>query len=295
MRKVYIFEGLEKRREFWDRIWSKCSLQEAVKEVETNFMLPIFLKYFTKDGKILEAGCGLGKYVIYFTRKGYNIEGIDFAQETINRIKKYDATLPARVDDLRRIDCQDEYYTVYYSGGVIEHYEEGASSILREAYRVLKKDGFLIITVPYVNLIKYLDDLIWFFILRKRKRLIKSIDNTSYLYFLTDTRWMNKRCEHGWWFYQYVYRKKEIEKILRESCFKPIFSKRVQVQWGIKTFIKNAGFISFNERKNNPYVNFIKKYLFCENEIRSIGRILISILGLFFAHQILFVCKKLEG
>ena len=39
----------------------------------------------------------------------------------------------------------------YYSGGVFEHFQEGPEEAIAEAYRVLKHDGILISSTPFMN------------------------------------------------------------------------------------------------------------------------------------------------
>ena len=293
MRKVYIANISERKDQFWDNHWSRCNLEEIVNDVEASPMLPIFLKYFPKGEKILEGGCGLGKYVAYFAMRGYDIEGIDFANETIKRIKKHNPKLQVKNGDLKKLECGDGYYSVYYSGGTIEHYEEGISSIIKEAYRVLKKTGLLIVTVPYVSMLKSAKDYIYFNILKRKKQFFRLLDGTPGYYFLTKECQLNHDSEKEWKFYSYVYKKKEIEKKLSELGFSPFFSKRMQVKWGIRKLLSNKYPVGYN-KKRGPVVNFLNKYLFCESEESIISKIFIRILGLFFAHQILYICKKNE-
>ena len=115
-----------------------------------------FKKYFPHPPKkILEGGCGVGKYVIAYRRLGYDIVGVDFSSETIKRLKnEVDKDLPVYEADITALPFEDNTFDCYYSGGVIEHFEEGPDKALKEARRVLKKDGILLATVPYVNLIR---------------------------------------------------------------------------------------------------------------------------------------------
>ena len=74
----------------WDGIWSGIDIAERLKRLEKDDLVPIFLKYLPQKGKILEAGCGFAQWVFYFQNKGYDITGIDFAEKTINSVKKFD-------------------------------------------------------------------------------------------------------------------------------------------------------------------------------------------------------------
>jgi SAM-dependent methyltransferase len=142
--------------EFWDEHWKKTlegtSLREYYyKHMHNRTLLPIFEKYLPKEGKIIEGGCGLAPWVYALKEKGYDIEGIDYAEETINFIKSQYPDLPVKFGDVVKLDYPDNSIKGYISLGVVEHYEEGPQKILNEAYRVLDDGGVFICSVPYFN------------------------------------------------------------------------------------------------------------------------------------------------
>lgn len=108
----------------------------------------IFLKYLPKRGRILEAGCGIGQYVLALCARGYNCMGMDFALKTIQNLKKHFPDIPVMVGDICHLNMKDESLDAYISLGVVEHFREGPVTPLREASRVLKKGGTLIVSVP---------------------------------------------------------------------------------------------------------------------------------------------------
>ena len=138
----------------WEQTWQDVALDRAVRWVGISHLRPVFDRYFPRQGKILEGGCGAGQFVIHYHRKGYDIEGVDFAPKAIERLKTYDPTLQVRVGDVTRLPYDDRSMDCYYSGGVVEHFEEGPWTALAEARRVLRPEGRLLITVPFVNWIR---------------------------------------------------------------------------------------------------------------------------------------------
>lgn len=100
---------------------------------------------------MLEAGCGTGRYVAALAERGYRVEGIDFAEETIALVRKADPTLEVWAGDIRGIERPDGYYAAYVSLGVVEHFFEGPVEALEEAFRVLRSGGVALIAVPYLN------------------------------------------------------------------------------------------------------------------------------------------------
>jgi SAM-dependent methyltransferase len=101
--------------------------------------------------KILESGCGMGRWVFYFHRLGFDITGLDWSQNTIDLIKSYDDTIKITKGDARKSDFKDGEFDLVLSLGTVEHTIEGPSSALNDAFRILKGNGILIITVPILN------------------------------------------------------------------------------------------------------------------------------------------------
>ena len=143
-------------QESWTGVWG--SVQDLTKSfdcADRDYLAPFFRKFFPRPpGKILEGGCGIGKYVAAYKRLGYDIRGVDFSAETIRRVKDFDPGLPIEEGNIVALPYDDHSFDCYYSGGVIEHFEEGPDGPLREARRVLRNGGVLLATVPYVNLLR---------------------------------------------------------------------------------------------------------------------------------------------
>lgn len=149
-----LYRVIGEHQAYWDSQYQSVALQQVFLSAQTGalgeFEQP-FLKYLPREGPILEAGCGTGKYVWALRARGYKIEGIDYAAETIGRIRQVDATLDVRVGDIYAIDRPDNHYAAYISIGVLEHNFNGQDAGLAEAYRVLRPGGIGLITVPYLN------------------------------------------------------------------------------------------------------------------------------------------------
>lgn len=117
----------------------------------------------TKEGKILEAGCGMGQFVHELRMQGFDCEGVDTAEQTIRKVREIAPELPVSVGDVLNLPVPDAYYSGYISLGVVEHREQGPRPFLREAFRVLKKDSIAVFTVPYCNPIRHAKGKIgWF-------------------------------------------------------------------------------------------------------------------------------------
>lgn len=104
---------------------------------------------------ILEAGCGLGRYLLYLRARGVRSVGIDFAREPLETIRRVAGPAPLVAGDLVRLPFASNSFGTILCLGVIEHFDRAAAAVMMaELARVLKPGGDLMVTVPYANAIK---------------------------------------------------------------------------------------------------------------------------------------------
>jgi SAM-dependent methyltransferase len=106
------------------------------------------------SGPMLEAGCGLGRYLLYAHDRGGDAVGIDFAMEPLQRIAAHQPAARLAAADLGRLPFADGTFDTILCLGVLEHFEHGAGEQAKELTRVLRPGGWLIVTVPYANRLK---------------------------------------------------------------------------------------------------------------------------------------------
>ena len=99
--------------------------------------------YDWNNKKILDVGCGIRPYEILFKNSEYigiDIEGGGHKEE-YKKVDKY--------FDGKNIPFRDNSFDLVICTQVIEHNIE-YEFLLKEIYRVLKKNGFLLLTAPFV-------------------------------------------------------------------------------------------------------------------------------------------------
>jgi SAM-dependent methyltransferase len=151
VKKIYTIRNPEEQRE---HMWSARRIEEEVEACSRRSITRYFMDHLPKDVPILEAGCGLGAWVVYLSDRGYDITGIDNDASVIDRLKTWRPTLKVRYGDIRKLPYEDGALAAVVSLGVMEHFEEGCKGALNETHRVLKAGGLLFLTVPMENLFR---------------------------------------------------------------------------------------------------------------------------------------------
>jgi len=140
---------------FWDSHWNTEEINEKAIRLKTNrIFLPVVRKYLKSGMSVLEGGCGVGNIVNALVYNGFMATGIDFASKTVRMVNNIAPDLDIRIGDVRMLDFPDNTFDCYISGGVIEHFWEGYSDIIKEMARVVKNGGFLITTFPSMSTIR---------------------------------------------------------------------------------------------------------------------------------------------
>ena len=174
MQKEFYFDD-RPQMELWDNMWATRSIEQELEACDLEMPArDLFLAFIREGAKIIDGGCGLGKWVIYLRRLGYDIVGIDNNELAISTLKQYDSSLQVELGDILDIHYPDSSFDAYISMGVVEHFEDGPLPALKEAYRVLKPDGLIFVSVPTVNVMRT-------FVRRPCRILI----NVLYMSFLT--------------------------------------------------------------------------------------------------------------
>ena len=156
-------------------------------------------------GRTLEAGCGLGKYVLYAAERNADLVGIDFVPEAIAAIRSRRRDARVAVADLGRLPFADSSFETVLCLGVLEHFEGGASEYMSELVRVLRPAGWLIATVPYANRLK-----------RRRARRPN-----------TDVIDQEAAAPEGQCFYQYCYSRSEARALVERGGLEVVHDRRI--------------------------------------------------------------------
>ncbi len=138
----------------WEKNWENITIPEVLSifdYVRVKKQMEIFCRVLPKPGKILEGGCGLAPYLIRLRQLGYDVQGVDYNEGPVLKVRQFDPTLPVSVGDVTQLPFPDASFDGYLSLGVIEHFFEGPQKAIAEAFRVLKPGAVFVVTVPTRN------------------------------------------------------------------------------------------------------------------------------------------------
>lgn len=135
-----------------------------IRDLEVNKILDVLgvaTTYFDNPA-ILEAGCGNG-YTAELAAKKLNIQTIkcvDFCEDLIKIAKKRSRKgLTYEVGDVLNLKFEDSSFDIVFTERCLINLEswEKQQKALDEIWRVLKKDGFLIMVEAFADSLKYLN------------------------------------------------------------------------------------------------------------------------------------------
>jgi SAM-dependent methyltransferase len=98
--------------------------------------------------RVLDLGCGDGRFAAELVASGARVVGVDVAEEAIQRARRGVAAAEFRLaPEDGALPVEDEWADVVWAGEVLEHAVD-VVGLLLEARRVLAPDGRLLATTP---------------------------------------------------------------------------------------------------------------------------------------------------
>ena len=109
----------------------------------------LFDKFLTIQEKVLDLGCGNGRYVPFFNEKKVDYLGVDNSEELIKIAQKKFPENVFEKQDAFNLSFPDNYFDKIYSIAVLHHIpsKELRIQFLKKVKRVLKPNGLIVLTV----------------------------------------------------------------------------------------------------------------------------------------------------
>lgn len=139
----------------WNSIFTKKGKTFLEPHPDMEEIKEIFL---TKNlRKILDLGCGTGRHLIYFSKNGFDVYGLDASPKGLEIAKQWlsEESISAKLIQHRietRFPFEDGFFDAVISTQVIHHnLLKDILFTVKEIARILRKEGYIFITFPTLN------------------------------------------------------------------------------------------------------------------------------------------------
>jgi SAM-dependent methyltransferase len=139
---------------FWDDHWDAAGAPPTARELrgsdEYRHLCRLVPGFAAGGLAVLDCGCGRGQWMQLLREDGHRPFGVDLARQTLQALE-----VPSRgtaiLGDFRALALAAERFDLVINWGGIEHHEDGPAVALREAWRVLRPGGHVVVTTPCHN------------------------------------------------------------------------------------------------------------------------------------------------
>lgn len=127
-------------------------LREEFGEIDIHLFDQLLRGRIVEGMRILDAGCGAGRNLVYFLRERFDVWGVDGSAEAIARVRRLAGSLAPgydaerfRVEPVEATSLADASMDVVISSAVLHFARDDAHwwAMVREMWRVLKPGGML--------------------------------------------------------------------------------------------------------------------------------------------------------
>ncbi len=137
-------------------VWERIYKERGTFFLEPDERMPEIAGTFKKKGvkRVLDLGCGSGRHLVYLSRKGFDVYGIDSSLTGIGLARKWlkKERLKAHLknqDIYQKLPYKNRSFDAIISTQVLHHnYSHNIKRLITEMERVLDDNGILFFTVP---------------------------------------------------------------------------------------------------------------------------------------------------
>lgn len=145
---------------YWDGIyWEKHIKEDDLDNIEDNWILD-YMKYLPKTGNLLDLGCGVGQYSIYFYSLGYNVSSCDISSKALEILNEKNKNIKTKIQDINKpLDYKDNEFDIVFANLSIHFLsDENTKNLLGEIKRILKPNGIFIGSVNSTKAYEFIKD-----------------------------------------------------------------------------------------------------------------------------------------
>lgn len=133
-------------KNFFDNYYSSSDLYYG-REVRPEFSRFLEQSPIPESCRVLDLGCGDGRYAIYLAEKGFRVHGIDRSPVGLSKLasyaEKYGLEITTEEADLNTKNLPAEEYDLIIFATILDHLQkEGRDHLIREIISALKPGGY---------------------------------------------------------------------------------------------------------------------------------------------------------
>lgn len=140
-------------QDFYDSRWENREHEDFFSYERNRELVDFFPKTARKE-KVLDVGCGNGTVAHYLFENGYQVLGIDVSKDAVDQAKKLGIGKFFQGNVEEGLPFPAKKFDVVFLGDILEHLFNPAH-VLREAKRVLKPKGRIVVSCPNMGFLVY--------------------------------------------------------------------------------------------------------------------------------------------
>lgn len=134
-------------KDYWEEKHKKYAKEEWINR--PTIFAKFAIKYFPKNGRLLELGAGQGQDSRFFASKGYKVTATDFSSEALGLLKEKTnaeglSIETKEVDISKDLPFLNQSFDIVYSHLALHYFDdETTRKVFSEIHRILKGGGIL--------------------------------------------------------------------------------------------------------------------------------------------------------
>lgn len=110
-----------------------------------------FEKYLPSGASILDAGCGPGRDIKYFTGKGYKVSGFDSSEEMVNAANNYNGSCVVKME-FNQMTYREEFNGIWACASLLHVQKCEMNLVFNNIIKALKHNGVWYLSFKYGNI-----------------------------------------------------------------------------------------------------------------------------------------------